>query len=124
MSSDGTAHEFDDCHRRIEGFESAPMRVVDSGVGLAAGRRAKAGVVLIELDASRRGTLAEQVVNAIRRMVEHRELRPETRLPSIRQVAAAHGISKCTVVQAYDRLAATGHIQSRPGAGFYVRALA
>ena len=80
--------------------------------------------MLIDIDASRRGTLAEQIVDAIQHMVEHRELRPETRLPSIRQFAARHHVSKCTVVQAYDRLAATGHIQSRPGAGFYVRSLA
>ena len=80
--------------------------------------------MLIEIDASRRGTLAEQIVEAIQHKVEHRELRPESRLPSIRQFAAAHGVSKCTVVQAYDRLAATGHIQSRPGTGFYVSALA
>ena len=77
--------------------------------------------MLIDIDASRPGTLAEQIVGAIQHMVEHRELRPESRLPSIRQFAASHRVSKCTVVQAYDRLAATGHIQSRPGAGFYVR---
>ena len=80
--------------------------------------------MLIDIDASRRGTLAEQIVQAIQRMVEQLELLPETRLPSIRRFAATHGISTCTVVQAYDRLAATGHIQSRPGSGFYVNALA
>ena len=80
--------------------------------------------MLIDIDASRRDTLAEQIVQAIQRMVEQLELRPDTRLPSIRRFAATHGISTCTVVQAYDRLAATGHIQSRPGSGFYVNALA
>ena len=80
--------------------------------------------MLIDIDASRRGTLADQIVDAIQHLVEHRELRPESRLPSIRRFAASHRVSKCTVIQAYDRLAATGHIQSRPGAGFYVSSLA
>ena len=76
--------------------------------------------LLIHIDTSRRGTLTEQIVTGIQRLVDERELRPETRLPSIRQFAATHGISKFTVIQAYDRLAASGYIQSRPGAGFFV----
>ena len=77
-------------------------------------------LLLIHIDTSRRGTLTEQIVEGIQRLVDDRELRPETRLPSIRQFAASHGISKFTVIQAYDRLAASGYIQSRPGAGFFV----
>ena len=75
---------------------------------------------LTRIDPSRWGTLIEQIVSEIQRLVDERELRPETRLPSIRQFAAAQGISKFTVIQAYDRLAASGYIQSRPGAGFFV----
>ena len=74
----------------------------------------------IHMDLSRRGTLTEQIVKEVRRLVDEREIRPETRLPSIRQFAAAHGVSKFTVVQAYDRLVASGHIRSRHGVGFFV----
>ena len=74
----------------------------------------------INIDTSRRRTLTDQIVSEIQRLVDERELRSETRLPSIRQFAAAHGISKYTVIQAYDRLAASGYVQSRPGAGFFV----
>lgn len=77
-------------------------------------------LILTDIDTSQRGTITEQVVTGMQRLVDERELRPETRLPSIRQFAAAHGISKFTVIQAYDRLAASGYIQSRPGAGFFV----
>ena len=77
-------------------------------------------LILTQIDLSRRGTLTEQIVTGIQRLVDERELRPEARLPSIRQFAAAHRISKFTVIQAYDRLAASGHIHSRPGAGFFV----
>ena len=76
--------------------------------------------MLVNVDASHRDTLTEQIVNGIRRLVDDRELRSETRLPSIRQFAAEHDVSKFTVVQAYDRLVASGHIQSRHGAGFFV----
>ena len=76
--------------------------------------------MLIDVDLSRRGTLTEQIVGGIRRLVEERRLRFDTRLPSIRRFAAAHKISTFTVVQAYDRLVASGHVRSRPGSGFFV----
>ena len=76
--------------------------------------------MLIRIDASRSDTLTDQIVKGIQRLVEARELRYKSCLPSIRQFAADHDVSKFTVVQAYDRLVASGHIQSRPGAGFFV----
>src|SRR5690606_29148477 len=48
-------------------------------------------------------------------------LRPGTRMPSIRGFAAEHGVSRFTVVEAYDRLIARGYLESRRGSGFYVR---
>ena len=74
---------------------------------------------MIRIDPSQRGTLADQIVAELRRLVDEGELRPESRLPSIRRFATAHGVSKFTVVQAYDRLVASGHVRSRPGAGFF-----
>lgn len=41
-------------------------------------------------------------------------------LPSIRRMAAEAGVSRNTVVEAYDRLVAEGRILSRPGVGFRV----
>jgi DNA-binding transcriptional MocR family regulator len=66
--------------------------------------------------------LVEQIVLGIRRQIDERWLRPGAKLPSIRQFAAAQKVSRFTVVEAYDRLVATGHLQSRRGAGFYVMA--
>ena len=76
--------------------------------------------MLIRLDSSLQTPLTEQIVKGIGRLVEERALRPDTRLPSIRQFAERHSVSKCTVVNAYDQLVASGHVQSRPGAGFFV----
>jgi DNA-binding transcriptional MocR family regulator len=63
--------------------------------------------------------LSEQIFLGIKRQIDDRQLRPGTRLPSIRSLAANHNISRFTVVEAYDRLVAQGYLQSRRGAGFY-----
>lgn len=56
---------------------------------------------------------------AIRHRIAARTLTPGARLPSIRALAKSMRVSKSTVVEAYDRLAAEGTIRSRPGSGFY-----
>jgi len=66
------------------------------------------------------GTLVAQLVQEMRNRIAARSLMAGTRLPSIRALAEARKISKTTVVEAYDRLAAECIIQSRRGSGFYV----
>jgi DNA-binding transcriptional MocR family regulator len=63
--------------------------------------------------------LANQIVAGIKRQIEDRHLRSGTRLPSIRNFAESYGVSRFTVVEAYDRLVAMGYLQSRRGSGFY-----
>jgi len=65
--------------------------------------------------------LADQIVRAIAARIDERLLRPGARMPSIRQFAASHGVSPFTVVASYDRLVAQGYLDSRRGAGFFVR---
>ena len=76
--------------------------------------------MLIRLDSLQRVPLTEQIVKGIGRLVDERVLLPGTRLPSIRQFASDHNVSKFTVINAYDQLVVTGQIQSRHGAGFFV----
>ncbi len=57
---------------------------------------------------------------SVNQRIASRSLTPGARLPSIRQAAQSLGVSKSTVVEAYDRLRAEDIIQSRPGAGYYV----
>ena len=76
--------------------------------------------MLVRMNSSQCVPLTEQIVKGIRRLVDERALRPGTCLPSIRQFAAAHNVSKVTVVSAYDQLVAAGYIQSRKNAGFFV----
>lgn len=66
-------------------------------------------------------TLVEQIVRWYAAQIDERLVRPGTRMPSIRQFAAKHRVSRFTVVEAYDRLVARGFLESRRGAGFFVR---
>lgn len=65
------------------------------------------------------GTLVESVMATIRHRIAARILTPGARLPSIRAFAKTMQVSKSTVVDAYERLAAEGDIRSRPGSGYY-----
>ena len=66
------------------------------------------------------GTLVGQVMAHIGARIASRRLVPGARLPSIRQCAEKMGVSKSTVVDAYDRLVADGTLVSRRGSGFFV----
>jgi DNA-binding transcriptional MocR family regulator len=72
---------------------------------------------------SRQGgeSLVDQIVRSVEARIDDRLLRNGARMPSIRQFAETHGISRFTVVEAYDRLVAKGFLESRRGSGFYVR---
>ena len=63
--------------------------------------------------------LTEQLVQHCLQLLHQHSLRAGTRLPSVRQLADSTGVSRDTVVQAYDRLVALGAVHSRPGAGFF-----
>ena len=76
--------------------------------------------MMVSVDPSQPQSLTEQIVAGILRLVNNRHLRPGSRLPSIRKFASDHDVSKFTVVQAYDRLVASGHVRARHGAGFFV----
>ncbi|HEV7247407.1 MAG TPA: PLP-dependent aminotransferase family protein [Shinella sp.] len=69
---------------------------------------------------SRGGTLAESVVERLREEIISGALPAGSRLLSIRKAADAMGVSKNTVVEAYDRLVAAGLVAARKGSGFVV----
>ncbi|QUN27344.1 PLP-dependent aminotransferase family protein [Cupriavidus sp. KK10] len=66
-------------------------------------------------------TLVEQLTEWARMRIDERVFRAGMRMPSIRQLAQEKGISRFTVVEAYERLVALGYLESRRGSGFYVR---
>ncbi|WP_415156416.1 PLP-dependent aminotransferase family protein [Maritalea sp.] len=69
-------------------------------------------------------SLVAQVMDAVQKRISSRSALPGSRVASIRDMANRMGVSKSTVVDAYDRLTADGIIISKPGSGFYVAAQA
>ncbi|MFG0675692.1 PLP-dependent aminotransferase family protein [Delftia sp. WSY_7] len=67
-------------------------------------------------------SLVEQLVDHYGSLIRHHGLRAGSRLPSVRALARQAGVSRDTVVQAYDRLAAQGLVHSRRGSGVFVSA--
>src|SRR5690606_4156840 len=65
-------------------------------------------------------SLVDQLADHIAGQIRNHGLRAGMRLPSVRTMSTESGLSRFTVVQAYDKLVAQGLIQSRKGSGFYV----
>jgi len=63
---------------------------------------------------------AALIVADLEKKIELNEFPEESKLPSIRRMASLHNVSNTTVVEAYERLLATGKIRSKPGTGFFV----
>jgi DNA-binding transcriptional MocR family regulator len=90
-------------------------------------RRKKPSLTLVESQVLSRDSgesLVDQIVRTVQVRIDDKLLRTGARMPSIRQFAETHGVSRFTVVEAYDRLVARGLLESRRGAGFFVRELA
>lgn len=86
---------------------------------IPSGNGSAAWPVLV-IERSKRASLVDQIVAAIGLMVNRRELRIGTKMPSVRQFAKCNGVSTFTVVEAYDRLLTAGLLSSRRGSGFFV----
>ncbi|MFG1881491.1 PLP-dependent aminotransferase family protein [Micromonospora sp. NPDC049102] len=65
-----------------------------------------------------------QLRNAFRTQIEEGVLRPGTRVPASRQLAADLGVSRSVVVEAYEQLCAEGYLVSQHGSGTSVAATA
>jgi len=59
-------------------------------------------------------------MDTLRERIAARSLAAGARVPSIRAMSEQLGVSKSTVVEAYERLVAQGALASRRGSGFYV----
>lgn len=66
-------------------------------------------------------TLAGKVAAEIEARVSAGSLPVGSRLSSLRKAMVQFGVSKNTMVEAYDRLVARGVVEARPGSGFYIR---
>lgn len=65
-------------------------------------------------------TKSHQVYLQIYHAIDSGALRVDEALPAIRNAAVLFGVSKNTVIEAYQKLKSEGIVVSRPGAGFFV----
>ena len=75
---------------------------------------------ILNLTRNKEHSLVEQIVDEITSMVNRRELRIGTKMPSVRQLAKCNGVSTFTVVEAYGHLVTLGLLSSRRGSGYTV----
>lgn len=64
--------------------------------------------------------LFQQLYLQLRSAILSRRLRPGTKLPSTRQLAAQLGVSRAAAVAAYEQLLAEGYTSGRHGSGTYI----
>jgi GntR family transcriptional regulator/MocR family aminotransferase len=64
--------------------------------------------------------LVQQIFAALALQIVSQEVLPGTRLPASRNLAEELGVSRSTVVAAYEQLSAEGYARSQPGSGHYV----
>lgn len=64
--------------------------------------------------------LLQQVCQQLRQAIVSRSLLPGSRLPSSRRLADRLGVSRTSVLSAYDQLLTEGYVEGRAGSGTYV----
>ena len=64
------------------------------------------------------------LVERLAALIDKGLLAPGDRLRSIREGAVEEGVSRNTMVEAYDRLVAMGYAEARRGSGYFVRRVA
>ena len=74
----------------------------------------------IEVDTSSPSTLQVQVCEKVRAAIIAGVLRPRSQLPSSREIARELGVSRNTIVHAFEKLADEGYLRMRSGSGTFV----
>src|SRR5258708_2781727 len=74
----------------------------------------------LEIELQSETPLLQQIYLSLRKAILLKNLAPGSRLPSTRHLADRLGVSRTSVLSAYDRLLAEGYIEGRTGSGTYV----
>src|SRR5262245_1123526 len=85
------------------------------------GARNHGGTLLtVPLDPAAAAPLFRQLYEGVRRGILNGTLAPGLRLPATRRLAGELGVSRNTVLNAYEQLLAEGYLEGRVGSGTYV----
>lgn len=82
--------------------------------------RAEFPLDALRLDRGSSQSLHTQLRDALRLLILSGALKPQTRIPSIRHLSKTLGVSRNTIVSAFDQMTAEGYLESRRGAGCWV----
>lgn len=77
-------------------------------------------LAMISLDQESAVPLYRQLVSQLRQAINSRQVACGTRLPSSRQLAKELGVSRLTILSAYEQLLGEGYLEARIGSGTYV----
>jgi DNA-binding transcriptional regulator YhcF (GntR family) len=78
---------------------------------------------LIKIDPNSSQTKYKQIILCIERALADKRLNLNDKLPSINKIALANGLSRDTVLQAYDELKKRGVVYSIIGKGYFIKSL-
>ncbi|NBR13986.1 MAG: GntR family transcriptional regulator, partial [Crocinitomicaceae bacterium] len=76
---------------------------------------------LIQLQAQSSLPKYKQIVRSIEIAIQEKRLQKNDHLPSINKISLEHGISRDTVLLAFDELKKRGIVYSRLGKGYFVK---
>ena len=77
-------------------------------------------LALIDLDRSARESLTQQIYARVRELIVCGRVAPGAQIPSTRALAAELGVSRNTVVAAFEQLWSEGYLRGKVGAGSFV----
>ena len=80
----------------------------------------KGGRILLDLRLEGKLPIYEQLFNGISLLITSGQMKPDEKLPAVREVAKQFGINPNTVQKAYSQLEQSGFIYSMPAKGSYV----
>jgi GntR family transcriptional regulator/MocR family aminotransferase len=80
----------------------------------------KRGSMFVKIDRNVDAPLQAQIYTQLRDMIDARQMRPGMRVATTRTLARQLGISRMTVLLAYEQLIAEGYLQTRRGIGTFV----
>jgi GntR family transcriptional regulator / MocR family aminotransferase len=83
-------------------------------------RRSWAELYAFDVDRAADATVFRQIYQQLRSAILSGALRPATKLPSTRELAAQLGVSRSAVVAAFEQLLAEGYTIGRKGAGTFI----
>jgi GntR family transcriptional regulator/MocR family aminotransferase len=81
---------------------------------------ADAAAIALSVDRRQATPLGVQLVRQLREMILSGRMAAGSRLPSSRALAVDLGVSRATVVDAFDQLVSEGYLEGRHGAGMFV----